>query len=727
MTLASRLSFEAYRGDGDYLFASYAHSDSRQVYRELRRLNQEGFNVWYDEGIKPSIRWTEELATAIEKSAVFVAFITPAFVASENCVNEIEFALSRRRRVLAVHLEPTELPPGLELNLGNKQAILKDRYEPEIYERKLREALESMLRGESVSDVYPERAPRRRPPAWLIGAVVALAGALIYHFAPSPMSTRMPAAKPSIAVLPFVNVSETADNEFFSDGLTEETISLLADVVELRVAARTSSFYYKDRQYNIPDVAQRLAVDVILEGSVRRQADQVRVTAQLVDAASETILWTEIYDRRLQDIFAIQSDIARQVTSALEVILSARSEVRLSRSYTSDLQAYDSYLLGRNALRQPRTEDTLGSAVERFQQAIDLDAGFAQAYAGLCEARLGQYELARAASFFKQAEAACLRALTRDSEATDTYLALAILHFFAGMHEQAEGEFKQVIGLNPSLVDARIGLARNYAAAGRTEEAEAAFRQAIEQDPGFWRGYQLLGNFLYESGRYDEAASNYREVIERTPDNAHAWSNLGAAEYMIGDFAGAAEAYRQSLRVSPTRAAYSNTGTMYYFAGDFDSAARMYRKALELTPENPSLWGNLGDALKAGAGPPADAVAAYRRARDLSKALLDVNPDDAENLAESAYFSARLGDADRALQTLSRAVSQGPDNMWSYYYGALIYADLGRNDEALDSLRKAVELGYQPILLKADPSLARLAADERFLALVDGSGEKVMN
>jgi len=528
-----------------------------------------------------------------------------------------------------------------------------------------------------------------------------------------------PADVRSIAVLPFVNMSATPENDFFSDGLTEETISLLADLGQLRVAARSSTFPYKGKIYSIPDVAKRLSVDVVLEGSVRRQQNQVRVTAQLVDARSESILWTDSYDRQLEDVIAIERDIAQHVTDALQVVLSSRSRARLQKPYTTNVAAFDSYLLGRNFLRKPKTDPTIKAAVERFQQAIDLDPEFAQAYAGLCEARLSQYELTRATSFFEKAESACLRALTRDSEATDTYLALANLHFFSGQHDQAEREFKHVLALNPTLVDARLGLARTYAAADRAAEAEAEFRRAIDEAPGYWDGYQLFGSFLFESGRYTEAAANYREAIRHSPDNANAYSNLGGAYYMAGDFESAARAYGESLQVLPSRAAYSNTGTMYYYSGDYVTAAQMYRKALEITPDDARLWGNLGDALNAGAGTSAEARGAYRQALALTESMLEVNPGDAEAMAEDAYFSAQLGDDRRATQMIAKAMEQDPDNMYTYYYGALIHQRQGRVEETYTALERALELGYQPALLKADPGFGDLAGEPRFAALLE--------
>jgi tetratricopeptide (TPR) repeat protein len=518
--------------------------------------------------------------------------------------------------------------------------------------------------------------------------------------------------------MPFENLTVVEGTDFFSDGLTEETISLMADLGEIRVAARSSTFYYKDQEYSVAEVSESLAVDALLEGSVRRQDNNVRIAVQLVDGATESILWTGTYTRHLEDIFAIQTDIARQVTGALEIVLSSRSESRLQRTWSTDPEAYDAYLMGREFLRRENDQDNFQSAVERFDSAIKIDAGFASAHAGMCEARLGQYELSRDMAYFEQAEAACLRALTRDSEATDTYLALAYLHFFAGQHDQSELEFKHVIDLNPTLPDAYLGLARNYELRERHSEAETAFAKAIEVDEGYWNSHQLFGNFLFGQGRYAEAANNYREVIRRKPSYGTAHSNLGAAYYMAGDLDGAAKAYETSLAISPSRDGYSNTGTMYYYLGDFHGAAGMYRKALELAPDDGRMWGNLGDALRAGAGSPSETAEAYAEARDLTRSRLGINPGDAEAMAELAYFSARLGDIATAEEMLGASMNVAPEEMYTHYYAALIYEQAGRDEEAFESLAKALELGYQPMLLESDPGLKRYSGLDRFNALV---------
>jgi TolB-like protein/tetratricopeptide (TPR) repeat protein len=525
---------------------------------------------------------------------------------------------------------------------------------------------------------------------------------------------------PSIAVLPFSNLSGNPDNDYFSDGMTEETISLLADIPELKVAPRSSTRKYRGNEYSIPAVAQRLSVRFVLEGSVHMQDDRVRVTTSLIDAKTESALWTDTYDRSIDDVIGIQRDIAGNVADALEVVLSSHSRERLNKPYTADPDAYLSYLQGRNALRKPKSDANFRAAVDQFDKAIEADPDFAEAYAGLCEARLGQYEMSATTSFFEKAESTCLRALTRDNEAIYTYLALANLHFFSGQYERAEQEFRHILALNPTLVDARLGLARTYAALDRVELAETAFRRAIHEDPGYWDCYQLYGNFLISRGRYGEAIANYQDAISRSKDNVNAYNNLGVAYYLTGDFDHAAHAYQESLQLLPGRAAYANTGTMYFFAGNFDTAAQMYREALKIAPDDARLWSYLGDALQSGAGTEEEAKEAYGKAQSLTGFMIGVNPSDADALQINAYTSAQLGDMQQAERTLAKAMKLDPDDMYVYYYGALIYELQGRTEETYAALQRALELGYLPALVQADPGFKRLSGEERFATLISG-------
>ncbi len=560
--------------------------------------------------------------------------------------------------------------------------------------------------------VRSRRAARRWPLVAVLLAALVGAGTAAWLLRPRSV----PRAR-AIAVLPFVNRSDSPDAEYFSDGLTDEIRNLLTRLRELQVAASTSSFHFKNRTVDLDEVARKLRVDVVLEGTVRRDRDRLRVSAELVDARSGFRVWSQIYDRRLEDVFAIQDDIARQVAGALELVLSGASERQRREPGATDLAAYDLYLKGRAALRLPRTPEHLHQATRLFEQAIASDGQLAQAHAGLCDAWLARYLLQSATTSFENAERACGDALAADRDRPEVYEALGSLHLASGRYPDAEREFGRAIALAPNSVDALLGLAGTQLAQRNPEGAERTLLEARALAPGYWRAHQQLGSFLLRTGRYAEAAQAYGEVVTRIPGEPGALNDLGAAHLMAGDFEKAAATLRASLELAPSLEAYSNIGSSHFYLGRFEEAAAMYRKALELAPEDYRIWGNLGDALAHATGRRDDAAAAYARSAALAEERLRINRSDAVAATLLAHCEASLGRAERARALVAEAVGRQPADMYVQYYGALVAVQLGETEAALERLERAVALGYQRQLLAPDAGLAPLRRERCFVEL----------
>ena len=236
----------AYLGDDDYVFVSYAHSNASTVYGELIRLQSEGINIWYDEGISPGSRWTQEIADAIERCKVFVAFVSIDFISSENCVNEAEFAVSKGKRIVQVYLEPTTLPSGLELSFSGRQALLKYSLAASTYETQLVNLLMEYLQDTpaGVQPRIPEQSVPRRKTNVLAGIVVValLASAIFVINRDRESTVDYPDRRPAIAVLPFENLTESDENKYFAEGLADDLIVRLGAWRSLPVVARASSF-----------------------------------------------------------------------------------------------------------------------------------------------------------------------------------------------------------------------------------------------------------------------------------------------------------------------------------------------------------------------------------------------------------------------------------------------------------------------------------------------------
>jgi len=326
--------FLAYRGEKPYVFVCYSHEDDGLVYPDLVKLRDRGINIYYDEGIAPGHEWTEELAHAIDGSSLLVYFISARSVASRHCRNEIQYALDQDKRVIPVYLEHTELPGGLKLSIGTAQAIMKHDLSEADYHRKICAALE---------------------------------------ISTQPADVEVSPASRSIAVLPFANASNDPEQDFLSEGIAEDVLNTLAQSADLVVRPRSSSFAFKATQTDSQSIGRQLNVANVLEGSVRKAGDRLRISAQLVEVATNRPIWSGRFDRQLTDIFQVQDEISSEILAALDVVLSSR---RAPRVFTS-VEAYEAFLRARYAFSQYE----LRSAEDWLARAVALDAGNAEAWA----------------------------------------------------------------------------------------------------------------------------------------------------------------------------------------------------------------------------------------------------------------------------------------------------------------------------------------------------------
>ncbi|MBS0365109.1 MAG: tetratricopeptide repeat protein [Proteobacteria bacterium] len=522
----------------------------------------------------------------------------------------------------------------------------------------------------------------------------------------------------TIAVLPLVDVTPGDGNAYLGEGLAQELSARLARVHGLRVASRTSSVAHKDA--DVRTIALTLGVRHILEGSVMRQGDQLRVTAQLVDAASGYDVWSQTYNRTWQDLIAIQDDLARSITGALKVVLNSDATQNNGSVPTTRVEAFDLYLAGLAKLHAPDSGSQLGAAGENFRQALAIDPNFALAWSGLCERYAGGYELTRDAGLVPQAEQACAQALRLDGTLREVSAALAHLYLVSGRDSQAAGLYRAAIRDDPGNADGYMGLGEALAGQRRTAEAEQAYRAAVEAEPTYWGAQNALANFLLQQGRAAQAIPLYRRATELVPASAKAWNNLGAAYLMTAAFSQAQATFEHSLMLDPTRSAYSNLGSVYYYLGRYADSVSMFSHATELAGEDHRVWGNLADARWQLAGEREQARLNYHHASELAHRSLGVNPRDALSWMQLAYYDARTGaDAAQVRSSASHALELGGDDPYVHYYAALLALERQDASGAIEQLRHAVALGYDPRLIRAAPDFSNLRGDPRFKRLME--------
>jgi eukaryotic-like serine/threonine-protein kinase len=349
--------------------------------------------------------------------------------------------------------------------------------------------------------------------------------------AAAQLPTGGPAEHQSIAVLPFTNMSSDPENEFFADGITEEIINALAQIPDLRVAARSSAFSFKGKQADLRSVGASLNVRTVVEGSVRKSGNRLRIQAQLINVSDGYHLWSERYDRELQDIFEVQDEIARTIASRLRVTLGVNSVKPLVAAGTNDLEAYQLYLKGRFHWNK-RTAEGMRAAIGYFQEAIAMDPAYALAYAGLADA----YSLASFLGVFPPAEVmpkakvAATKALELNNRLAEAEVSLGYASFtFDWNWMAAEKHFQRALALNRSYVMNHGFYALYHGSLGRSEEALAEARSALDLDPVSPAASHILSVQLYLAREFDQAIQQCRWTLEMEPNYAVAYAVLGQA------------------------------------------------------------------------------------------------------------------------------------------------------------------------------------------------------
>jgi TolB-like protein/Flp pilus assembly protein TadD len=362
-----------------------------------------------------------------------------------------------------------------------------------------------------------------------------------------------------LAVLPLENLSGNPDQEYFSDGLSEEMITQLGRLhpERLGVIARTSASHYKGTNKRVDEIGRELGVDYILEGSVWRQAERVRINAQLIRVSDQTHLWAETYERDLRDVLALQNEVARNIANAIQLELNVEEEHRLARSAAVDPEAYDAYLKGRYHWNK-RSDAGYTKAIEYFRQAIAREPNYPHAYAGLADAyallgSISNDQISRSEAIAR-ARAAALKALDLDDTLAEALTSLA----FVRMHYDwdwtgAEKEFQRAIKLNPGYATAHHWYAYCLLALGRSEEALREIRRAEESDPLSLIIKTDVAEILYFGRHYDEAIAQARKAVEMDPNFFLAHRALGWALVQRAAYSEAIAELQEGLRLEPGR------------------------------------------------------------------------------------------------------------------------------------------------------------------------------
>ncbi|MGB3093522.1 MAG: protein kinase [Candidatus Zixiibacteriota bacterium] len=453
---------------------------------------------------------------------------------------------------------------SLELERIVFKALAKDKEERYQHADDLRADLKVESKGmeyaKTASVVRPAEVEKSKKTTTLpfilagLGVIVVVLVYLAFLGQKQPSDLRV--GRPSIAVLYLQNMSDSPEDEYFAAGMTEDIITQLSKISGLRVVSRTEMEQFRDEPVSMKTVADKLGVDYVMEGSVRKHGNKLRITCQLIQADDGFHVWADSYDRDMEDLFDIQADVAREVASALEVALAPAELKEIGKKPTLDVRAYNYYLQGREYYFAHSTKrEYLELAIGMFERALEVDSGFALAYAGL-------------------------------SDCYSSYV-MFVIDVKMSWLEEAERAANKALSLDPDLAEAHRALSRLYSVQGKTEEAIQAAERAVEANPHYAEAWRLLGNWYMEARRFTEAEEALLKAMEVKPTESGLFSALIGLYHLWGKHEKADEYFRRGVKVQPTNdAIYTAMSGVLISRGDLQRAKQMAHKALELNPQS---------------------------------------------------------------------------------------------------------------------------------------------
>jgi eukaryotic-like serine/threonine-protein kinase len=520
-----------------------------------------------------------------------------------------------------------------------------------------------------------------------------------------------------VAVLPFRVLGDQQSLGYIAEGLGDSLTAKLFQLKDVHVASSTAA--EKAGEKDAPEkIAQELGANLLVHGTVQGtkvqgELQKIAVIVNLDDVSSGRRLWSGEISGVTQDLLTLEDQIGSKLMSALELNPTGSELGRGAAHPTENVEAYDLYLKGRDALHRQRSTKDIQTAIDFFDAALKKDQSFALAYTGVADASLDMYTQNKDGFWTQKALGAAQQAQRLNDELPEVHFALGSVYRATGRAAESIVELDRALQLAPNSDEGYRRLGAAYLANGRKEEALKALQKAVELNPYYWRNYIALGNARFDVGDNDEALSAYRKVTELEPDNAIGYMNIGGVYFRQGKYNEAIPFYEKALKLQPQADLYSDLGTAYFFLKRYKEAVPMFEKAVEMNPNDQENMGNLADAYR-WSGQADKAQNTYDKAIALAYKELEVNPRRASTMGSLAMYFAKKGDSTQALQFIQRARSIDPTSNQLIYNEAQVRALANHPEEALKSLKEAFQRGYSPEEARNDPELKSLEGRPEF-------------
>ena len=514
-----------------------------------------------------------------------------------------------------------------------------------------------------------------------------------------------------VAVLPFRALGDQESLGYVAEGLSETLSARLFQVNGVHVAS-SAAVEKVSKGASLEETARELGANLLVHGTVqgtprKDNVQKIAVIVNVEDISTGRRFWSIEVSGVVQDLLAIEDQVGAGLLSALDLRPSISESATGAAHPTENIEAYELYLRGKDALRRQRTPTSIQTAINFFDKALKNDPTFALAYAGLADANLNMYFENKDGIWMQKALVAAQQAQRLNDGLAEVHFSLGSIYNATGKVTESIVELNRAVQLAPNSDEGYRRLGGAYLASGRKEEALKAYQRAVDINPYYWQNYNGLGEAYFEIGATEKALGAWSRITQLEPENSIGYMNIAAAYFRQGKYAESIPFCQKALQLQPSADLYSNLGTTYFFLRRYDEAVPLFEKAVELNPNDQENMGNLADAYR-WSGHPDKAENTYDRAIALAYRDLQVNPRNASSLNSLAVYYAKKGDSGQALQYSRRARSIDPNDIQFLYDEAQVLALSNRPEEALKVLREAFRKGYPIEEAKNDPELKSL-------------------
>ncbi len=583
------------------------------------------------------------------------------------------------------------------------------------------QSVTASTQNSAVTQLAAEARKRRMRISLAAILLVGIAIGMVIWKWPRPQQVR----QKIMAVLPIDTVGQDPATSALGLGLAETVTAKLVQASDSDAIQVVSPRDLRDKGVKTADDARReFGTDFVLESSLQRSGQTIRINSSLVDSKTHRQLAAKSIEAKLGDPFGLQDQV---VSAALDMLPSQiKPEERRKLNARQDTQpaAYEAYIRGRGYLQEYEKPENIDNAITEFDQVLKIDPNYAPAYAALGHAYWRGFRppMNRGKEWLDRASQNCEKALAISPDLPQGHACLGNILYGTGKYEEAIKHYERALELDSSDEDTLLALADAYSALGNLSAAESTYKKAISLRPNYWRVYSWLGIFYRNQNRYADAADTLRKATELAPDDYRGYSNLGGAYVLEGRYSKAIDTLKRSIELRPTAYAYINLGYAYTLMHRYPEAVAALEEALRINDSEPMAWGNLADALYWSPDGRAHSAANYRKAISIAVARLQVNPRDAETLAYLANYSAMVGDRKAAFEYLQKALELAPSNGEVLFRAAIVCNHFNQTDQTLIYLKKALDTGYPPAVIKDTPDFQSLQQNLQFRALVgDGT------